>query len=1005
MAYLCFSLYRKTQIALEWAHRNSSSSHILWANGKSIETLQESYLEIAKKAGVNLNVTGQGEAVGAVKNWLDSTASGNWRLVIDNVDDQHSESASIRPLLPIMRGAILFIGARTDDIDHLVEESSRIEVPPWTEEEAAMMLLKLAGLPNESGTRDSEAQVRQRNAVDLASRLGCIPLAIAQAAAYIKKNRISIQSYTNELFSTQTSAEVERSKLLSRAVHGPSDLMPQAVMVTWDYSYERLKNHTPVAAKLIQFFSFLSPDGIPLKMLNQSTLQKICDAGPHFSLIEELGHLQSFAMLQMTSASEYDGLSSMVITIPALIATWIRDTKIASPDRASIVDIAFRLVAEQFPLANKYTPAAGSHLVSHVRAVQGHRENIKAEKNALSRQLDYRMGRHLFYMGQYTEAKDLLMTHFHYSEETDSDAREQAICGHYVACSLDALDDEATEEWFDRAIELSKVLSNTDEFDAWETLTWKAGHIFKKGSLPRSKKLLAEVLDARKASLSDGYDESCIFPLKLIAGICQRLDEIEEALGFYSNALDIAEREYGIRNGQTMKLLFGKVEMLKALEDNGKAEECLQKYLLKFFDKEFVPKHQSSSLSETLEQVFPVLRNLYQYNPHDEIDLKDYIADVYLKEGKHFRALNWYTDAYDQARSCFTDESLYTAFVREHLAMALSKVGDFEPAITHLHAIIKVRKDNNADEMEILNAQSAEAFFLLDNGDGVRALELGTEIYEKYKDICSEEHWETINSLTNLANIYQEIGFPSKALELSQQAMEDFEATDSAEDEDTAFLSKVRGLALADLGKYDEALAALKVSVENYQSDPYESLLVEIEMARVQSKLGNSNTALKLCQDAHKRINECSDDPAGHPLRWHSFFAEASIYMDLSEPDKALATLRKAEDMALAHFSKTHTSISKILLAMARVEMALAEKTKPKKKGSPWKESNEHFQRAHDCYAQSAEGFRRSFGKESKYVGEATDGMIISAKHMAELQLQHAQTQGGKFGRAFTYFL
>jgi tetratricopeptide (TPR) repeat protein len=949
-------------------------------------------------------VTGQGEAVSAVKNWLDSTASGNWRLIIDNVDDQYSESASIRPLLPIMRDAILFIGARTDDIDHLVEESSRIVVPPWTEEEAAMMLLKLAGLPNEPERRDPEAQVRHKNAVDLASRLGCIPLAIAQAAAYIKKNRISIQSYTNELFSTQTSAEVERSKLLARAVHGPSDLMPQAVMVTWDYSYERLKNHTPAAAKLIQFFSFLSPDGIPLKMLNQSVVHQICDAGPELSLIEELGHLQSFAMIQMTSASEYGGLSSMVITIPALIATWIRDTKIANADRAFMIDIAFRLVAEQFPLANKYTPAAGSHLVSHVRAVQGHRDNIHAEKDTVSRQLDYRMGRHLFFMGQYAEAKDLLMTHFQYLQETESDVREQAICGHYVACSLNALDDEATEGWFDRAIELGKALSNTDEFDAWETLTWKAGHIFKKGSLPKAKELLTEVLDARNASLPDGYDESCIFPLKFIAGVCQRLDENEEALDFYSKALDIAEREYGIRNGQTMKLLFGKVEMLKALEDNGEAEEYLQNYLLKFFDKEFVSKHESSCLSETLEQVFPVLRNLYQYNPHDEIDLKDYIADVYSKEGKHFRALNWYTDAYDQARSCFTDESLHTAFIREHLAMALSKVGDFEAAITHLHAVIKIREDNNADKMEILNAQSAEVFFLLDNGNGTRALELGTKIYEKYKEI-SDEDWETLNSLTNLANIYQEIGFPSRAMELSQQALEEFEATDSAEDEDTAFLYKVRGLALADLGKYDDALAALKVSIENYESDPYESLLVEIEMARIQSKLGNPHTALKSCQDAHKRINECSDDPAGHPLRWHISHAEAMIYMDLSDPENAMASLHKAENMALAHFSKLHTSISKISLAMARVEMALAEKTQPKRKGSSWQESNDHFQRAHDLYARSAEGFRRSFGGESKYVGDATDGMIISAKHMAELQLQNAQAQGGKIRKAFTYFL
>lgn len=112
-----------------------------------------------------------------------------------------------------------------------------------------------------------------------------------------------------------------------------------------------------------------------------------------------------------------------------------------------------------------------------------------------------------------------------------------------------------------------------------------------------------------------------------------------------------------------------------------------------------------------------------------------------------------------------------------------------------------------------------------------------------------------------------------------------------------------------------------------------------------------------------------------------------------------------AENMALAHFNKTHASISKIPLAIASIERTLAEKTKPKRRGKSWQESHDHFQRAHDLYAQSAEGFRRSFGKDSKYYGEATAGMIISAKHMAELQLQNSSAQGGTFRKAFTYFL
>ncbi|KFZ10171.1 hypothetical protein V501_05309 [Pseudogymnoascus sp. VKM F-4519 (FW-2642)] len=412
----------KTQIALEWAYQSPPSTHILWANGKSIETLQDSFLEIGKKAGIVHETSSKGETASRVKNWLDSTSSGDWRLIIDNVDDQSSILASIKPLLPIKRGKLLLVGCVTDDL-------------------------------NSGQTSKGTIDTRKEEALNLADKLGCIPLAIAQAAAYIRRNGVSIGSYTMQLFppATQAFSNTSRTQLLSRVVHGPSDLIPQAVAVTWDYSYIRLKTQAPNAAKLIHFLSYLSPDGIPLKILDQRIVQEACCAGDDFNLIEELGHLRSFAMIQMTSASEEADVDSFIIRLPVPVSLWVRKTKVLPTDNEILTNKAFQLLAEQFPLATNASPSSGSHLASHVQAttrlqvwdapilhrqLQRRSEDVGSVDDEWESATKRTLGTALAEINQYEEAESILQE------------------------SLGGLADDKLEEIMTR-VEIAKVMSQT----------------------------------------------------------------------------------------------------------------------------------------------------------------------------------------------------------------------------------------------------------------------------------------------------------------------------------------------------------------------------------------------------------------------------------------------------------------------------------------------------------------------------------------------------------------
>jgi hypothetical protein len=61
-----------------------SQTYIFWVHGNSHETFKASYFELGCEAGVK----GDNEEaqLKGVKRWLDSSASGDWIMIVDNFD-------------------------------------------------------------------------------------------------------------------------------------------------------------------------------------------------------------------------------------------------------------------------------------------------------------------------------------------------------------------------------------------------------------------------------------------------------------------------------------------------------------------------------------------------------------------------------------------------------------------------------------------------------------------------------------------------------------------------------------------------------------------------------------------------------------------------------------------------------------------------------------------------------------------------------------------------------
>jgi len=151
-------------------------------------------------------------------------------------------------------------------IGKLVDSRDVLVVEPMLEYHALELLKKRLG--------EREDETTQKK---LTIALDYMPLAMAQAAAYIKKRKpmCSIESYLVEL----EKSRAERSRLLSTE-HDMEDFRrdresKNSILLTWQISFEHIHRTQHSAAEPLSMMSFYDNQNIPQVLLQRG--QKSCD--------------------------------------------------------------------------------------------------------------------------------------------------------------------------------------------------------------------------------------------------------------------------------------------------------------------------------------------------------------------------------------------------------------------------------------------------------------------------------------------------------------------------------------------------------------------------------------------------------------------------------------------------------------------------------------------------------------------------------------------------------
>lgn len=224
----------KTHLAIEFAHRFADSYTVVWwINAEEPTFIPSQLARLNTELGLPARASAD-DLVAQVLGHLGRT--GGWLLIFDNAA-RVGDVASYRPfgsghILVTSRNPLWGeIGGRTG-----------IDVLDRTES-LAFLKSRMPALDEGIGSR-------------LAAELGDLPLALAQAVAYLEATDIDPAEYLDQ-FSRRRSAFLARGDVLD--YQGRLD-------TAWDMSLQRLAATCPPALTLLELSAFLAPEPIPLEL-------------------------------------------------------------------------------------------------------------------------------------------------------------------------------------------------------------------------------------------------------------------------------------------------------------------------------------------------------------------------------------------------------------------------------------------------------------------------------------------------------------------------------------------------------------------------------------------------------------------------------------------------------------------------------------------------------------------------------------------------------------------
>ncbi|WP_327744176.1 tetratricopeptide repeat protein [Streptomyces europaeiscabiei] len=273
----------KSRLALHYADRyRSAYSSVWWITAESPESIVTGLARLTFQLCPQWAGTASSDERAAwAITWLQ--AHPGWLMIFDNVEDPKH----LHAYLGTLASGHHLATSRKATGWHRVGPTMALGLLPLDE---ATDLLCTIAFPGRAPNREEQKHARR-----LAEVLGCLPLALEQAGAYVNKTGIDLDSYR---------------RLLGRVLDEGRDVIApeRTIARIWDQTLTAIIRRDPLAVTFLHTMAWLAPDDIPRTLLTSLAPDPIV-------LSNALGDLRDYNMIAFTDDGQGINIHRLVQTV------------------------------------------------------------------------------------------------------------------------------------------------------------------------------------------------------------------------------------------------------------------------------------------------------------------------------------------------------------------------------------------------------------------------------------------------------------------------------------------------------------------------------------------------------------------------------------------------------------------------------------------------------------------------------------------------------------------
>ncbi|MFB9515666.1 tetratricopeptide repeat protein [Streptomyces purpureus] len=344
---------------------------LLWVNATNQQAITDAYALAAQvvlpggAAGLDAN-----QAAQRFLAWLRTTAR-RWLVVLDDATAPSTLTGLWPPEVSVGR---VLVTTRSRDAAWSTETRRLLQVCLFTPDQSAAYLRRALVRPGCPERGDSDGEIAA-----LADDLGHLPLALAQAAAYLVDTGRDISRYRSLL--------ADRARLLAHLVPdigGLPDAQTRTVNAVWDISLALADTYRPVglARPMMEISAVLDASAIPEQVLTTSAVRSYLNAIRAMSgkvntvgasdggVVDEVDAEDTLRALHRLNLLDHDS-NARTVRVHQLIQRAVREHESGRKRLPQVVPASASALVESWPEIERDT-AFALILRTHADALIGH---------------------------------------------------------------------------------------------------------------------------------------------------------------------------------------------------------------------------------------------------------------------------------------------------------------------------------------------------------------------------------------------------------------------------------------------------------------------------------------------------------------------------------------------------------------------------------------------------------------------------------------------------------